>query len=183
LLQYEEMIDVRTDKSELHLRDRAMKDKEQEEKRIALELKEREEQAKNEDLYDNTKTLRFYSMRRVTAMRLEENIIAKRAELERLEKILYEKVYAELIALEKEYPEYEDQWIKCFDEERAKSGISPFVPSATQFDEYNKYRKNLAQSNKIHDTDPQNELPLPRTENNNSLKTRDESSEPRESNP
>jgi hypothetical protein len=48
---------------------------------------------------------------------------------------------------------------------------------------YNKYRKNLAQSNKIHDTDPQNELPLPRTENNNSLKTRDESSEPRESNP
>jgi len=117
------------------LRSEAIKQKEGEQRRIMRELKEREDDVQTEDIYDNKKTLKYYSMRRVTEMRLTEACAINR---KKLDKIIHNqlKVRLELKRLEQENPQYTGEWVECYNQEREKSGIFAYVPGPDEFDEY-----------------------------------------------
>jgi len=117
------------------LRSEAIKQKEGEQRRIMRELKEREDDVQTEDIYDDKKTLKYYSMRRVTEMRLTEACEINR---KKLEKIIHNqlKVRLELKQLEQENPQYTGEWVDCYNQEREKSGIFAYVPGPDEFDEY-----------------------------------------------
>jgi hypothetical protein len=117
------------------LRTEAIKQKEGEQRRIMRELKEREDDVQTEDIYDDKKTLKYYSMKRVTEMRLTEACGINR---KKLEKIIQNqlKVRLELKQLERDNPQYTDEWVECYNVEREKSGIFAYVPGPDEFDEY-----------------------------------------------
>ena len=119
------------------LRSAAIKQKEGEQRRIMRELKEREDDVQTEDIYDDKKTLKYYSMKRVTEMRLAEACEINR---KKLEKIIHNqlKVRLELKQLEQDNPQYTDEWVECYNQEREKSGIFAYVPGTDEFDEYEK---------------------------------------------
>lgn len=132
----EELYDVRNSDDEIHLRDKAVKEKEAEERRIARELKENEEKLKNEtDVHDQPESLDFYTMNRVTEMRLVEN---RDAELEKLRDIENKIAFTrmKLKKLEQNNPDYKEQWIDHYNAGRKDKGIHEFVPSTDQFKEY-----------------------------------------------
>lgn len=120
---------------EINLRNDAIKEKESEQRRIINELKEREQEVTDEDIYDDKSTLRYYSMRRVTEMRLSEAVQINRMKLNKILKNQL-KVRAELKHLEKDFPEYPSQWVDCYNIERRKAGIFEYVPGEDEFTEY-----------------------------------------------
>ena len=126
-----EKYDVKTRDDEMALRDEAAKEKEAEQRRMQREIREREEEAKNSDIYDDPESLKFYSMRRVTELRLIE---ARENQLRQIETINenLRKVQKETKKLEKIHPEYLDEWIDCYNEERRKAGVPDYVPSEEQ---------------------------------------------------
>lgn len=152
LLEESAMDDITTDKldvkmnkddeSEVHLRDRAAKEKLAKERRIQREIREKEDELRNGgDIYDDQKSLEFYTMKRVTEMRLIEAREHKTKLLEDIHKNIVDtrKILADL---EFHNPEYNEEWINRYNEERAKTGIPAFKPGEDQFEEYEKYRKN-----------------------------------------
>jgi len=76
-------------------------------------------------------------MRRVTDMKLVEARDQARNQLESMENTL-NKVRKELKELELKSPEYKDQWIERYNEERRKGGLPDFIPAEDLFDEYEK---------------------------------------------
>jgi len=131
-----ELYDVRESDQEIHLRDQAIKTKEQEAAKIARELKEGEKKLQDEgDIYDNPDSLRFYAMKRVTEMTLMETFKAQKAKMELMDKKIAEQRII-LKRLEKLHPEYKTEWFEEYDQERKKAGITPFIPGSNQFDEY-----------------------------------------------
>lgn len=128
--------DVKTSKDDMALHDTAKKEKMAEQKALMREIREREEELKQGgDIYDDPESLTYYSMRRVTEMRLTESRDKQRNQLEALEETL-RKVRKELKTLEQTHSEYKDQWIERYNEERRKGGIPDFIPSEKLFDEY-----------------------------------------------
>ena len=101
------------------------------------ELKEREEDVCTEDLYDDKTTLKYYSMKRVTEMRLTEACEINRKKLVKTEHNQH-KIRLELKRLEQDNPHYKDDWVECYNQERKKSGIFAYVPGEDEFDEYEK---------------------------------------------
>lgn len=132
----EEQVDVKTEESQMHA---VNQEKADETRRIMREIREREEECKAGDIYDNPDTLRFYSMRRVTEMKLTEEIANRLKQIETL-RTTNEKVRAELYELEKKHSEYEKEWLECYNVERRKAGIPDFIPAADQFNEYDAFR-------------------------------------------
>lgn len=131
-----EMEDVRMSENEVHMRDAAQKEKLAETKRIQREIKERMEELQNDgDIYDDPESAKYYSMRRVTEMRLTEARTIKQKEMDGIEKNIL-KVRAELKNLDNKYSDYADRWLDIYNEERAKVSIPPFVPPDDQFEEY-----------------------------------------------
>lgn len=131
-----EMYDVRENDEEKHIRDEAVKEKELEAKRIAKEIKEAEEALKNgSDIYDNPESLDFYTMKRVTEMRLfEAHQIALR-KLQELESSMNE-THMILRMLEVQNPCYPNEWIDVYNKERSKTSLPAFIPSERQFERY-----------------------------------------------
>jgi hypothetical protein len=127
--------DVRMNEEEKHLRDQAAKEKEEEENRIKKELRERENELKTDDPYEDPYCLKYYSIRRVSEMRVTEEIERYKKHLEKMKENLT-KVRRELKAIERKHPEHKDNWVACWNVERVKSGIPPFVPSTNQFRDY-----------------------------------------------
>jgi len=124
-----DVIEVRTSKEQILLHDEAAKEKMAEERRIKNEIREREEELKNDgDIYDDPTSLTYYSMRRVTEKTLIESRDRQINQLESTHQILY-KVRKELKKLEIDHPDYIDKWIDRYNEERHKAGIPDFVPS------------------------------------------------------
>ena len=133
-----DLLDVTSKDDDMNqLRSEAVKQKEGEQRRIMRELKEREEDVRTEDIYDDTTTLKYYAMKRVTEMRLTEACEINRKKLEKTEHNQL-KIRIELKRLEQRNPQYTDEWVECYNQEREKSGIFAYVPGEDEFDEYEK---------------------------------------------
>lgn len=134
-----EMLDVNTEgEDSVQLRDQAVKEKESEQRKVMREIREREEEAKKDDVYDDQESLTFYTMKRVTEMRLVENIEIKMNEVKSLEGKLVDTRRI-LKKLDVSHLSYNDQWIERYNVERRKSGIPDFKPSDKLLEEYNNW--------------------------------------------
>ena len=141
-----EMLDVRTDKEEVHLRDQAVKDKESERRRIQREIRDREEEVKHGDVYDDPQSLDFYTMKRVTEMKLRETRNNQTHQISAIRESL-RKTRKELKRLERDHTSYTDAWIDNYNKEREKAGIPPYIPGENEFKEYEEsIFKNLDES-------------------------------------
>jgi hypothetical protein len=124
-----EKIDVKMDvdsKEEIHLRDLAAKEKQAKDRAVARELKEREEQVANHDVYDNRESLEFYVMKRNVVTTLRDSEKALLAKLEDVRCKLAETVKIAK-SLDESHPEYNDQWVDCYNKKRREVGIPDFV--------------------------------------------------------
>ena len=130
-----EVLDVRMDEDEVHLRDDAVRDKKARDEKVKRQIREREEEVKKGDLYDDPLSLKFYTMKRVTELRLTEAITHTKKKLEEHYKTR-ERVWRDLRKLERENEEWAARWVSCYNEERAVGGIPPFRPRSGQFEEY-----------------------------------------------
>ena len=127
-----DQLDVRMDRDEKHLRDEAVKEKEATNRRIAREIREREEEVEHGgDIYDDQESLTFYSMRRVTEVRLMEARENQTRQIESIKKTLC-KVQKQLKRMERDHPDYDSQWVGRYNEERRKAGVPDYVPSEEQ---------------------------------------------------
>jgi len=131
-----DLYDVRDNDEEKHIRDEATKEKEAEGRRIAKEIKEAEDALKNgDDIYDNPESLDFYTMKRVTEMRLFESYQISLRKLQEIEKSLTE-THMILRMLEVSNQDYNDLWLNTYNKERAKTSLPAFIPGGTQFKKY-----------------------------------------------
>ena len=131
-----DLLDVSTQEDNMNqLRSEAIKQKEGDQRRIMKELREREEEGTEEDIYDDPTSLKYYAMKRVTEMRLTESCGINRKKLEKTEHNQL-KVRIELKRLEQDNPQYTDEWIERYNQEREKSGIFEYVPGENEFEEY-----------------------------------------------
>ena len=149
-----EKLDVKMRKGEISLRDEAVKENEAECRRIQREIREREEDVKAGDIYDDPTSLRFYSMRRVTELRLMDTRVNLIRQLNSYKMIL-RKVQKETKRLERDHPEYIDQWIDCYNKERRKAGIPDYVPSEEQEREHTE-----TTFNNLEDSDEEKEVTI-----------------------
>lgn len=140
----EDLMDVRMNEAEKHLRDKAVKEKEAESRKIQREIREREDEVKKGDIYDNPLSLEFYTMKRVTELRLTEAVENLKAKLDGTIESRKKQWYI-LRQLEKANPQYQEQWIDRYNDERRKGGISEYIPSETQFAEYESYKPEVVE--------------------------------------
>lgn len=133
-----DVLDVRNSEDEKHLQDKAVKEKEGEHRRIMREINERMQECQDNDIYDNPESVRYYSMKRVTEKTLTDEILHRTNALEGIKKSLH-TVRKELKKLEKKFPDYPDQWVDVYNQERAKGGLPPYFPNQKQFQEYDNY--------------------------------------------
>ena len=133
-----DLLDVTAKEDDMNqLRSEAVKQEEGDQRRIMKELKEREEEVREEDIYEDPASLKYYSMKRVTEMRLTEACRINRKKLEKTEHNQL-KVRIELKQLERENSQYTSEWIECYNQEREKSGLFEYVPGENEFEEYEK---------------------------------------------
>lgn len=149
-----EKLDVKMRKDEISLRDEAVKEKEARQRKIMREIREREDELKKGgDIYDNKKSLDYYSMRRVTHIRL----IEARENMRRQIKSYKEKIQMvakELKTIDIDYKEYKNKWIDRYNVERRKGGLPDYVPSEDHIEEYEQSTfKNLKNNKKDDDSD------------------------------
>ena len=115
------------------IRDDAFKEKEAERKAKMKELEDATKQLKEgSDIYDDTHSLDFYTMKRVTEMHLVEELIVQEKKYNDLkEKVALTRGIT--LNLESEHPEYRDKWLDNYNGRRAETGIPEFKPGADQF--------------------------------------------------
>lgn len=135
-------IDVKIKENEIHLRDEAAKEKEAENKKIQRELEEREKELKSGDIYDDPASLKYYSMRMITSLRLREERSRLLKQLSSIDTNIT-KVNKELLGLERTNPQYKDEWVECYNIERRKSGIPDFCPDEEFIKYHEESLKNL----------------------------------------
>ena len=70
-------------------------------------------------------------------MRLTEACEINRKKLVKTEHNQH-KIRLELKHLERGNPQYKEEWVECYNQERKKSGIFAYVPGEDEFDEYEK---------------------------------------------
>ncbi len=140
-----EHIDVKTDDNQHALRDEAVREKERHRRKLQREIEERTEEAKSGDIYDDPESVTYYSMRRVTEIKLIE---ARNKQFDQLENIKDKlgEVQKELYDLECKFPEYENEWVDVYNAERKKSGILNYTPSEDQENEHKTMMKTLAET-------------------------------------
>jgi hypothetical protein len=129
----QENVDVNVDATEKdRVKEEAVKEQEIERARIQRELKERENEVKNsKDYNDDTDHIDYYTMKRVTWLRLRENIAMLKNQVQTLEGKLVDtrKVLANL---DSKHPTYDVDWIDNYNKERRKSGIPDYIPGASE---------------------------------------------------
>jgi uncharacterized protein DUF5832 len=111
------------------------REKEAEARRIRREIREREDEVKKGDTYDDPNSLRFYTMRRVTELRLNEELTRSENNIKVLKEKITE-VRIQLKKLELKCPQYKDQWIEENNKERRQGGLPDYVPGKTTFMAY-----------------------------------------------
>ncbi len=117
------------------MRSLATKKKDADRKRRQKEIEDRMEDAKSDDIDDDPESLRYYSMHRVTEWRLTERRDIQEKLLRKAKDKLLE-IRRELKEIELNHPEYADDWLDCYNRERAKAGIAPHIPGEDDFKEY-----------------------------------------------
>jgi hypothetical protein len=131
-----ELYDVRGDKDEKHLRDQAIKEKNEDDARKMKEIREGEKNLKEGgDIYDDPTSINFYVMKRVTEMKLYETLQIHLAKMEEMRKKLGEQRII-LKELEIDSPEYKKQWLGVYNESRTKISLPKLIPGEHQFDDY-----------------------------------------------
>lgn len=147
-------LEVKTSEDQICLQDEAAKEKLNEQRRIKKEIMERESELRSTgDIYDDPTSLSFYAMRRVTEKTLIESRERQINQLESTHATI-RKVQLELKDLEEKYPEYIDQWVDRYNEERAKAGIPNYVPSEKQEKEHNDAMVSLGLEKDKSDEEP-----------------------------
>lgn len=123
--------------SEVHLRDEVAKEKEAEQRRIMRELNENAEKLKseNDDIYSDVESLRYYTMKRTTFSKLRESLEIERRKLKDLED-KFDITLRGLRALDAKHPNYDAEWLDCYNAELAKVGIPTFIPSEEVLEAY-----------------------------------------------
>ncbi len=132
------------------MRSEAVKKKETDRKRRQKEIEDRMEDVKSGDIDDDPETLRYYSMHRVTEWRLTERRDIQEKLLKKAKDKLLE-IRRELKEIEVEHPGYADDWVDCYNIERAKGGIAPHIPGEDDFKEYEETTLEYLQSVTIED--------------------------------
>ena len=127
---FEQSIDVKADATEEEkMKEEAIRKKQDEDKRIMRELKEREEEVKTaKDYHDDPDGIDYYTMNRTTWMWATEqiDIMANRLK-DMTEKVAdRRKLLGELDA---KHPEHTTAWIANYNKERRKAGIPDWIPS------------------------------------------------------
>ena len=132
-----EVTDVTDEESQnlSFLHTEAMRGEREKNKKIMKEVRDRVSELKSGDVYDDPESLTYYSMRRVTELKLCEDIDIKERAIARSKKMV-KTVRRALKRIEEKYSDYADQWIDRYNEERKKGGVPDYVPSSTQFQEY-----------------------------------------------
>lgn len=125
------------------LRDQASKEAEQTRARIMNEIRERERECKQGDIYDDKTSPTYYSMRRVTEMRLTEAITQQIQSISENLRVRND-VRKELRGIEEEHKEYPDIWLEIYNAKRREAGIPDFNPASNKFDDYNAWNMNDA---------------------------------------
>ncbi len=132
-----ETIDVRTAEDENSLRTEALRQKEDENKQKMREVRDREKELiEGGDIYDEPLSLKYYSMKRVTANMLMERRDLLFAQIDSVKDNLV-KTQQELYDIQSIHANYNDEWLECYNEERRKGGVPDFVPPETQIEEHN----------------------------------------------
>jgi len=131
-----ENVDVNTDVPEDKLKEEARKEQEKEQDRIMREVRERATEIKNApDYNENDDGIDYYTMKRVSLLRLTENIDL----YQRKASELIEKKYQQREILRKidgKHPEYATAWIDNYNKERRASGIPDYRISQKEASDY-----------------------------------------------
>lgn len=122
------------DKTEIHLRDQAARDKAAKDRALARELKEKSEDVANNDIYDDKESLKYYGMKMVVLIHLQD-AIANLEEKIRETKAKMSDVKNICKTLDENHPNYNSEWVDLYNEERKKVGIPEFVVS-DRFDDW-----------------------------------------------
>ena len=131
-----DILDIKMSEQEHSLQDKAIKEKQKIERRRMKEIQRAERELKEAgDIYDDPSSLDFYTMKRVTELRLKEQIEFRKRGIDSMEekRKLTQKI---LKRLELENPEYTDQWIDNYNEQRKKGGIADYIPPEKQIETY-----------------------------------------------
>jgi hypothetical protein len=139
--------DVKMKDDELHLRDKAMKEKDAVDQRKITELKEEEQKFKDaKDIYEDEDSLDFYTLKRVTEMKLSEQYDVSLRELKKVESKL-EEIRGTCFNLDTRHPEYRTGWIDNYNVSRERVGIPNFVSNdVTDYDLYIKRKEGESES-------------------------------------
>jgi hypothetical protein len=135
-----DFLDVKINEDEIQLRDQAAKEKQSESRKIVTDLNDRIEKLTrpDDDIYSDKTTLRYYAMKRVSEMKIFEEVNNYVKKLESMRETLTQ-VRTELKALETNYPDHPGKWIELWNEERAKTGIPKFVQKPDCFKDYEEW--------------------------------------------
>ena len=118
-----DQMDVKTQKDELALRDRAMKEAARKNQELKRELEERKEEVKNRTHDDdNPESLDYYTKKKVAQKELSAYISQGKEKLKVLKKSL-RKVDNELFQINKKHPDYCNQWLDNYNKERVRAGL------------------------------------------------------------
>jgi len=158
------------------MRSLAAKKKEADRKRRQKEIEDRVEDVKSGDIDDDPETLRYYSMHRVTEWRLTERRDIQEKLLKKARDKLLE-IRRELKEIEVNHPEYANDWLDCYNEERAKAGIAPHVPGEDDFKEYEDTTLEFLRSETVEDVPEESEAEKIRKEHGDKGKGKEEKKE------
>lgn len=125
-------IDIQDEGEAESMRSEAAHLKREQNKRRQNEIEAREKElVEGGDIYDDEKSLDFYTMKRNTEMNLVARIEQHHATIKSIEKSLHDTLRITR-EIEQEHPEYTNQWVENMNKERRKAGVPDCIPS----DEY-----------------------------------------------
>lgn len=121
-------LDVSTEDKVVQLNDAAAKKKRNEEQRIVDELREAEQQVKEESLKPIDKdSLDYYTTKRVSQKEMNYHIKQGEEKLRSYKKTL-DELNKEIHSLNRKHPEYRDKWVDNYNDARRKAGIHDYKP-------------------------------------------------------
>lgn len=110
-------------------REDAARAEESKRRQIMREIKEREIEVKSgKDYNDDEADLNFYTLKRVTWMRMRENLESLENQRNSISKKLIE-TREKIRELDDKFPDHKDNWLDLYNTERRKAGIPDYTPS------------------------------------------------------
>ncbi len=125
-----DQMDVKTQKEDIALRDRAAKENAAKNAQLQREIQEQKEllRQENPDETEDPDSLDYYTKKRVSQKELRGYIMQATEKLHTLKKSL-KKVETEIIQLNKKNPTYIDKWLDNYNNARRRVGLEPLTES------------------------------------------------------